>query len=180
MGPVRALSLALGALVLASGCLTPNPNYDPSSAQDGGAAHADGMADGRINLLPADQGIHGSDANGNSPQPDAEPHHPEDGFGAICEEPGDCAENELCLFTEPAATKGICLEKCQVYDEPCDVPDPKFFSGCAIYWNDDVGQVKVCAIFCKTPHGDSYPCPNETDYKCKVFESGLGMCVAKQ
>jgi hypothetical protein len=114
------------------------------------------------------------------PPKDASPVKPDQGvpFGQICTGDATCPTGELCIFVGDNAQKGICLRECEKFDAPCDVPDPKFHSGCAIYYNASV-KVKVCAIFCRFPNGKTFPCPNATDYRCKVFKDGLGMCAPR-
>jgi len=166
--------------VLGGGCTIPNPDYDPGGAPwvpgDGWSflPAEDGGAD------PGDVGGGGTDAGGGvakdaAPPTDKGAAAPP--FGQLCTGPDTCPKGELCLFAEPEATKGICLRKCDTPDAPCSVPDPKYYSGCALYWNSDIGKVKLCVIFCKAPD-KTYPCPNATDYKCKTYGQ-MGMCVPK-
>ena len=58
--------------------------------------------------------------------------------------------------------------------------DPQHASPRSVRIDSPAGQVQVCVIFCQLPNGQTYPCPNTTDYRCKVFKNGLGMCTAKQ
>lgn len=172
------LALAQGGI----GCTVPNPDYQPGTDGSSGLSW-DGSAQimpftDALGLPPAlDQAVGDPSLDQAVPPPKLDKGATIPSFGKICTSSKGCASGELCVFTEPEATKGICLRKCQVMDKLCDVPDPKFYSACAIYYNAS-GQVKVCVIFCKLPN-KTFPCPNNTDYRCKVFDNGLGMCVPK-
>jgi hypothetical protein len=168
-------------LFLCFSCTVPNPGYN----QGGGEAGAGG---GDLGLI---QPIDGSlvplvDGQGPPPQPDkglskpdkSKPTTPSSSFGKICTKQSQCASGEICVFTDESTQKGICLRKCTTLNKPCSVPDPKYFSGCSLYWNDKVGKIRVCVIFCKSPT-KSWPCPDTTSYRCKVFDNGLGMCAPK-
>lgn len=175
--PHRSTPAALPAvlLALACSCTTPNPDFNPP-------------ADGPLLLaphLPLD-GARASDS-GTAPQqpkpkPDATtpkpPPQSSPGLGTLCKVKADCPQGELCLFMEQDATSGICLRTCSNADKPCPVPEPKYVSGCATYWNSDVGQVQVCAIFCRLNYQE-LPCPNNTDYKCKPYGPGMSACIPK-
>jgi hypothetical protein len=174
--------LVLAVVVLAGGCTTPNPDYDPGGWGPGwalvdGWSYTPGEGGG-----PGPADTAGGATDGGSAAKDAKPATPDKPpappFGQLCTGPGTCPDGELCLFAEADATKGICLRKCDTADAPCSVPDPKYYSGCAVYWNSDVGKVKLCVIFCKSPD-KTYPCPNATDYKCKSYGPQMGMCVPK-
>lgn len=166
----------LGALLV--GCTVPNPNYDPGAGGELGPADSDGslmLVDG--GLTPVDAPVTPAPPDKGLPKPDQPVKPAAPPFGKICSKQAECASGEICLFTDQSS-KGICLRKCSTLDKPCSVPNPKYYSGCSLYWNADVGKIKVCVIFCKGPSA-SYPCPNATQYRCKVFDNGLGMCVPK-
>lgn len=180
VGPLFALLAA---------CTVPNPGYDPGIDAGLGAADGPGTsgATNELALAPADAApVKQSDArkpdaakarSDAAPAKDKAPAAP--AFGRICTSAAGCAAGELCIFAEAAATKGICLRQCSQPNTPCSVPDPKFFSGCSTYFNSSIGTVHVCSIFCRGAGGASYPCPNATDYKCKLYGPEMGMCIPK-
>ena len=167
-------SYLLGSLGLLCSCTTPNPDFQGG---EGTTSRADG-----IMVFPVLDAVAPTPEAPVPPPPkkDASPAKPDSGapFGKICTGDASCSAGEQCIFVGDNTQEGICLRKCEKLDAPCSVPDPKFHSGCAIYYNASV-KVKVCAIFCQFPDGKTFPCPNETDYHCKVFKDGLGMCAPK-
>ncbi len=199
-------SLWVCALSLSFGCTISNPDYEPGFGQDGGHLTAfdpidlvDPLTPGPMPGDPASPPVvdpEPSDSPKNEdPKEPPSPEEPPPGdlpledpppppppppvqsdFGQLCT--AQCPGDELCVFTSSSATHGICLRECAVADEPCEVPDASFFSGCAQYFNPDLGPVNVCAIFCFL-HGQSFPCPNQTDYTCKSYGPAIGVCVAK-
>jgi hypothetical protein len=99
-----------------------------------------------------------------------------DGFGELCTT--GCPAGEICVFMDAGASEGICLKECATPDQPCAVPDERFFSGCSPYVNSELGSVTVCMIFCEFA-GKTYPCPNSTDYRCKAYGAVLSVCVPR-
>jgi hypothetical protein len=159
----------------------PNPDFDPTFEPPPGVSSADGNLrkensyDANIKTR-LDSGI-------TKLKPDSAVAHEKDSsapqFGQICSDQKNCGVDEQCIFAEEGATKGICLRKCKQVNAKCLVPDPKFFSGCSTYWNSVTPTTNLCVIFCKSPDNKTFPCPNDTDYKCKLYGQ-MGMCVAKQ
>ena len=182
MSPCRGAVVLLLLLLLLAACTVPNPDY--LTEVDGGQVKAPGSKTDGMASSPA-VGTSLSDAA--RPAPDMKPPAPvtpptpppaSPGLGTLCTAPTACPSGEMCLFMEETATKGICLRKCANAGSPCSVPDSKFSSGCATYWNTDIGSVQVCVVFCQLNY-KTYPCPNATDYKCKSYGQGMGACIPK-
>lgn len=188
--------LCSAACLLLLGCTTANPDFDPALEEDDGQVTTFDPLDPKGEAVPegtpaSDPAPALSEEQGEQPPPakpadppppepppaeDPPPPPPAVEFGQLCT--GDCPDDQRCVFTTESATKGMCLQACSTMNEPCEVPDPIFYSGCAKYTNPDIGELKLCAIFCYLK-GESFPCPNETDYKCKNYGPEVGICVAK-
>jgi hypothetical protein len=113
----------------------------------------------------------------DSPTTPPDTSSPSSGFGQLCT--GSCPNNQRCLYMEPNAAFGICLDQCSTVNTPCAVPDEnQFFSGCSPYFNSDVGSITICLIYCALG-GQTYACPNSMDYKCVDKGSGIKVCMPK-
>jgi len=155
-----------------------DPTVEDATGPEGGNWPAEPQPD------PGDPGDQDPDNTAEKQDPEGEPDDEDDpvvdpapdpdGFGELCT--AECPGDQLCVYTASNAAQGICLSQCTNVDQPCNVPDPSYYSGCAKYFNPDLGKVKLCAIFCYL-HGQTFPCPNQTDYKCKMYGPALGICV---
>jgi hypothetical protein len=139
------------------------PTASPSPDQ--GAA-SPGKDSGKSTTPKKDQG---SSSSGNSSVK----------LGKICTSSAGCPTGELCIFMEYNAQKGMCHRTCNTPNQPCSVPDKKFFSPCISYFNSQIGKsINICAVFCQW-QGKTYPCPNSVDYKCVSKGSGIKICMPK-
>jgi hypothetical protein len=141
-----------------------------AAATDGAPPRESGALDGKS--APKESSATGSDHSQTPPPP------PPAGLGQLCTSAAGCPAGELCLFMEPNATKGICLRQCATPNQPCAVPDQKFFSPCMPYTSSQLpSPVTICAVACQF-QGKQYPCPNAVDYKCKSY-GFIGICIPK-
>lgn len=79
-----------------------------------------------------------------------------------CPDPG-----EACVFLEQGATTGMCLGRCANQGDSCEVKDSSTqLSECRI---EIQGSIELyCGWYCEVG-GQTYSCPNTTDYDCKPY-----------
>jgi hypothetical protein len=101
--------------------------------------------------------------------------------GAICSQAQACPDpGEGCLLFQQGATKGMCLGKCDAQGDSCKVANPATqLSKCVISLQGS--SALYCGWLCEMS-GQTYKCPNDTDYDCKSLnpqDPNTKYCVPK-